>query len=121
LNAEFARFGAEKTVDLRTARQRAVFFSGLWQTYPASVRAEGHTLAVVLQSDADIYWKAHPRDFRFSADWLRNYEVAIPIHAEMKQWETFGYTLIAPTDSVSYAFDENDRASEERTGASWRR
>jgi len=121
LNDQFAKFGAGKTVDLRTATQRAVFFSGLWQTYPASVRAEGHTLAVVLSDDAERYRKDHPKDVKFSADWLRNYEVSIPIRAEMKQWEKFGHTLIAPRDSVSYAFDENDPASEERTGAAWRR
>lgn len=120
LNVEFAEFGAGRTVDIRTARQRAVFFSGLWQTYPASVRAEGHTLAVVLQADADKYRDDHPKGFSFSADWLRNYEVSIPIHAEMKQWETYGHTLIAPIDSVAYKFAENDPASEERTGASWR-
>ena len=120
LNAEFAQFGAGKTVDLRTARQRAVFFSGLWQTYPASVRAEGHTLAVVLEQDVETYPKDRLKDFKFSADWLRKYEVSIPIHAEMRQWKTFGHTPIAPRDSVSYAFDENDPESEERTGASWR-
>jgi CRISPR-associated endonuclease/helicase Cas3 len=120
LSTLFASFGAGKAVDLRTAMQRAVFFSGLWQTYPASVRAKGHTLAVVLQQDADQYRRDHPSDQRFSADWLRKYEVSIPIRQEMKGWESFGYTLIAPSESLSYAFDENDPASEERTGASWR-
>jgi CRISPR-associated endonuclease/helicase Cas3 len=120
LNTVFAGFGAGKTVDLRTARQRAVFFSGLWQTYPASVRAEGHTLAVVLQEDVEKYPKGRLTDFKFLADWLRKYEVSIPIHAAMRQWETSGHTPIAPSDSVSYKFDENDPASEERTGASWR-
>jgi CRISPR-associated endonuclease/helicase Cas3 len=120
LSREFAELNAGKAVDLRTARQRAVFFSGLWQTYPASVRAEGHTLVVVLEEDVKTYPNDKLRDFKYKADWLRKHEVSIPIHAEMKRWQVFGHTPIAPGSSVSYAFDEKNPASAERTGASWR-
>ena len=115
---KFAHRRSGRTFDLRTARQRAVFFSGLWQTYPASTRAAGYTLAVVLEDDAKGYWASRPRDKKFDTDWLREHEVSIPIRKEMEGWPVFGYTRVAPRVEVGYGnVDHVD--PKERTGAAW--
>ena len=113
---EFSRWRSGRTFDLRTARQRAVFFSGLWQTYPASTRAAGYTLAVVLHGDAEDYRRSHPKDKRFDTDWLREHEVSLPIRREMDRWPPFGHTLVAPKDAVDYG-EIDDEDPTRRTGA----
>lgn len=118
LSEAFSGFDVGQTVALQKARQRAVFVSGLWKTSRASTRGEGYTMPVVLHEDYENYPKGKGRDFAYRRDWLREHEVSIPIHAEMRGWEVFGYTPIAPRDAVTYGhIDSNDPA--ERTGAAW--
>jgi CRISPR-associated endonuclease/helicase Cas3 len=115
----FRSFKAGKAVDLDTARQRAVFFAGLWKTYPASTRGEGSTIAVILQEDYRDFPRDRFNDLRFKRDWLREHEVSIPIRRAILGWSTFGYAPIAPSELVGYGrIDATDPAT--RTGASWR-
>jgi CRISPR-associated endonuclease/helicase Cas3 len=118
LSKAFSGLDDGQAVDLQKARRRAVFVSGLWQTFPASTRGEGYTMTVVLQEDYEDFPEARLRDAAFRRDWLRENEVSIPIRAEMRAWKTFGRTPIAPRDAVTYGHIDSQDPSR-RTGAKW--
>jgi CRISPR-associated endonuclease/helicase Cas3 len=118
LSAAFSGFESGRPVDLQTARQRAVFVSGMWETYPGSTRGDGYTMPVILRDDYEHYPKDKLKDFRFRRDWLREHEVSIPIRDEIRRWEIFSRTPIAPSNAVKYGHINADDLAE-RTGASW--
>lgn len=111
----FARFSKESEFDFKRAEERACFFSGIWETRPGSTRGEGHTISVILQQDKDELRKQWP-GAQPTSDWLREYEVAIPIRDEVLKWERFGFLPVAPTDAVAYDYDE---LTKDGTGARW--
>ena len=111
-------FESGRPVDLQTARQKAVFVSGLWETYLGSTRGDGYTMPVVLREDVEEFPKDKVKDFKFRRNWLREHEVSIPIREEMRRWEVFGRTPIAPRNAVKYGHI-NAANLAERTGASW--
>jgi CRISPR-associated endonuclease/helicase Cas3 len=118
LSEAFSGLDVARAVDLQAARRKAVFVSGLWQTFPASTRSEGYSMPVVLQEDYERFPNDKLRDSAFRRDWLREHEVSIPIRAEMRHWKPFGQTPIAPRDAVTYGhIDSQDPAK--RTGAAW--
>jgi len=108
----FGQFDSKSEFDTETAEERAVFFSGLWQTYPAATRAEGYTINVILESDFDE-WRRNNGSREPSDDFLRRREVAIPFRDEILQWRDFGGLRVAPRVSVGYDYGEKG------TGAEW--
>ena len=119
LSEAFSGFDVGRTVDLQTARRRAVFMSGLWKTFPASTRGEGYTMHVVLEADHENYPKDKLQDYAYRRNWLREHEVSIPIRNEMHQWDVFGQTPIAPRDAITYGQIDSKSPVEKRTGAAW--
>jgi len=119
LSAAFSGFDSGRTVDLKMARQRAVFVSGLWQTYPSSIRGDGYTMPVLIHEDRENFPEAKLGDARFRRDWLREHEVSVPIRAEIRRWEPFGHTPVAPRGAISYGNIDNTTPPAERTGAAW--
>jgi CRISPR-associated endonuclease/helicase Cas3 len=115
---KFSTFAPGRTVDLPTARRNAVFVSGLWQTYPATTRAEGTTISVILEEDHESFPKKRLRDIRFKRSWIREHEVAVPIRPEIREWATFGEVPIAPAKHVHYGRIDDDNPRE-RVGAQW--
>ena len=75
-------------------------------------------MPVVLQEDVEKYPKDRLKDFKFRREWLREHEVSIPIRAEMRDWDVFGRTPIAPRDAVTYGHIDSNEPTE-RTGAAW--
>lgn len=115
----FSAFDNTATFDIEEAENRAVFFSGLWQTRPAMTRGAGYTISVILQNDCDE-WLRDEKNKKLKepdSDWLREHEVAIPIKTEVLTWEKFGGLRVAPCEEIEYDYDENTR---EGTGAKWR-
>jgi CRISPR-associated endonuclease/helicase Cas3 len=115
----FSEFAPGRAVDLPTARRNAVFVSGVWQTYPATTRAEGATISVVLDEDYRTFPKHQLKNPAFKRRWIREHEVAVTIRPEIREWRTFGDVPIAPERHIHYGHigDENAR---ERVGAQWR-
>ncbi len=113
----FGEFSDEKEFDIETAEKRAVFFSGLWETYPGTTRADGYTINVILEEDHDE-WKRLNGDKIPDKNWLRENEVAIPIRNEVFGWETIGGLRVAKNEHVVYDYDPD---TDEGTGASWRK
>jgi len=117
LSEAFAQFSEATEFDFKRAEKAAWFFSGLWQTRPGLTRDEGYTISVILKDDLDRCddlnkWGEPTRD------WLRSYEVAIPIKGEVLKWERVGGLRVAPHDAVAYDYIEETR---EGTGAKWRK
>lgn len=117
LTETFARFSEGKEFDFAVAEEAALFFSGLWETRPGLTRGEGYTISVILEDDLSNCSKCDRRG-EPKRDWLRMYEVAIPIKDEVLKWEhTAGGLRVAPREAVSYDYNE---ATHEGTGAKWR-
>lgn len=120
----FGKFSNEKDFDIETAEKKAVFFSGLWETYPGTTRGEGYTINVILEADCDEWnrlndaKKPYKKENQPDKNWLRNHEVAIPIRNEVFRWEIFGGLRVAKSEAVSYDYNET---TNEGTGASWRK
>ncbi|CAN5385859.1 CRISPR-associated helicase/endonuclease Cas3 [soil metagenome] len=115
----FGKFSSEKDFDIEKAEENAVFFSGLWQTYPGTTRGEGYTINVILEADCEN-WKRLNGAKQPNKNWLREHEVAIPIRNEIfkENWEIFGGLRVAKSEAVSYDYDEK---TNEGTGAKWRK
>jgi CRISPR-associated endonuclease/helicase Cas3 len=114
LAEEFARLNNAAEYDIAKAEERAVFFSGLWRTRPGMTRAEGYTMSVILEGDL-----MKCNDFKYgepSPDWVRQHEVSIPIKQAALRWQRVGHLRVAPSDQVSYDFDDTTK---EGTGAKW--
>ncbi|MCP9495687.1 MAG: CRISPR-associated helicase Cas3' [Pyrinomonadaceae bacterium MAG19_C2-C3] len=116
LSEAFSKLNEADEFDIARAEKEAVFFSGLWRTRPALTRDEGYTVSVVLEADL-AKCTERDRQGKPTADWMRRYEVAIPIKDEVMKWERVGTVRVAPTDRVAYDYDE---ATGEGTGAKWR-
>jgi CRISPR-associated endonuclease/helicase Cas3 len=117
LSEAFAQLDDTEEFDFAAAEEAALFFSGLWETRPGLTRGEGYTISVILEEDLlncdERNSKGEP-----TRDWLRRYEVAIPIKEEVLKWErTAGGLRVAPRGAVSYDYDEQ---TQEGTGARWR-
>ncbi|HEV7906125.1 MAG TPA: CRISPR-associated helicase Cas3' [Pyrinomonadaceae bacterium] len=117
LSEAFAQLDDAQEFDFAAAEKAALFFSGLWETRPGLTRGEGYTISVILEEDLlncdERNSKGEP-----TRDWLRRYEVAIPIKEEVLKWErTVGGLRVAPRGAVSYDYDEQ---TQEGTGARWR-
>ncbi len=112
----FAEFSDEREFDIQKAEERAVFFSGLWQTRPGMTRGEGYTISVILEDDCAA-WKQKHGAKEPDRDWLRRHEVAVPIKNEIFKWEVFGGLRVAGNEFIAYDYDEQTR---EGTGAKWR-
>jgi CRISPR-associated endonuclease/helicase Cas3 len=112
----FAEFSDEREFDIQKAEERAVFFSGLWQTRPGMTRGEGYTISVILEDDCAA-WKQKNGAKEPDRDWLRRHEVAVPIKNEIFKWEVFGGLRVAENEFIAYDYDEQTR---EGTGAKWR-
>jgi CRISPR-associated endonuclease/helicase Cas3 len=115
LSEMFAEVSEAKEIDFAEAERQAIFFSGLWQTRPGLTREQGYTMSVILQQDLDLCtdWDSWGEPTK---DWLKRYEVSIPIKETMLRWHRVAYLPIAPQDAVSYDYDEKTM---EGTGASW--
>lgn len=106
-------------VDLRRAELEAVFFSGVWKTEVRSVRDAGHTISVILENDWHRWQSAHASEATPPRDWLREYEVSIPIKDRVTAWnERAAYLPVAPASEVDYEWDE---ITQRGTGAAWRK
>jgi len=116
LSEAFAAVGEAKAFDIERAEANAVFFSGLWRTRPGMTREEGYTISVILEADLQDCTERNPRG-EPTSDWLRRYEVSIPIKDAVMKWERAGGARIAPSVKVVYDYDE---ATAEGTGAKWR-
>ncbi len=113
----FGKFSNEKDFDIETAEEKAVFFSGLWQTYPGMTRGEGYTINVIFEDDCKE-WKRMKGTKQPDKNWLRENEVAIPIRNEVFGWETFGGLRVAKSEDVEYDYNP---ITEKGTGAKWRK
>ncbi|MDT4952793.1 MAG: CRISPR-associated endonuclease/helicase Cas3 [Acidobacteriota bacterium] len=124
LSEAFAQFDKDKEFDLKRAEEEAYFFSGIWETRPGQVRGEGHTISVILQEDKEKWESDHPGQ-QPTRDWLREHEVAIPLRAEISQWnkDKFGGLRVAPREAVEYDYDKEIDGGEIRDGkgAGWRK
>ncbi|ACK74092.1 CRISPR-associated helicase Cas3 (plasmid) [Gloeothece citriformis PCC 7424] len=98
------------------AEERACFFSGLWQTRPGFTRGEGYTIPVILKKDLDVWKKDNPKKEKPDQEWLRRYEVSIPIRQEVLKWEKVSGIRIAPQEFIEYDYNENTKKG---TGAKW--
>lgn len=117
----FTEFSDEREFDIQKAEERAVFFSGLWQTRPGTTRGEGYTISVILKDDREI-WRRENGAKEPVKDWLRKHEVAIPIRSEIFNWEVFGNLRVAPNDAVVYDIEYDEKEEIHRgTGAKWRK
>jgi len=118
----FAEFSDEREFDIQKAEERAVFFSGLWETRPGMTRGEGYTISVILEDDRET-WRCENGTKEHHKDWLRRHEVTIPIRDEIfkDNWEVFGGLRVAPSKAVVYdiAYDEKEKIHR-GTGAKWR-
>jgi CRISPR-associated endonuclease/helicase Cas3 len=104
--------------DLRRAELDAVFISGLWKTEIRAVRDEGHTISVILEEDWRCWKDEHGSELP-TRDWLRAFEVSIPIRDPALSWsERAGYLPVAPASDVEYCWDERTQRG---TGAEWRK
>jgi CRISPR-associated endonuclease/helicase Cas3 len=117
LSEAFAEFSQAKEYDIAEAEERAVFFSGLWRTRPGITRGEGHTVTVILEADLKVC-EERDRHGSPTRDWLRKYEVSIPIKDAVMKWDRIGTTRIAPSEAIEYDYDET---TGDGTGAKWRR
>lgn len=120
----FGKFSEEKDFDIEKAEEGAVFFSGLWQTYPGTTRGEGYTINVILEADCEE-WKRlnhaktpREKEKQPNKDWLRKHEVAIPIRNEVFGWDTFGGLKVAKKVDVEYDYNP---ITKKGTGAKWRK
>ncbi len=113
----FGKFSNEKDFDIETAEEKAVFFSGLWQTYPGMTRGEGYTINVILEEDYEN-WKQVNGNKQPDKYWLRENEVAIPIKNKVFGWEIFGGLRVAKGEDVEYDYNP---ITDEGTGAKWRK
>ncbi len=119
LSDAFIKFSNTDSFDIAQAEERAIFFSGLWRTRPGQTRTEGHTISVILEKDLNDPKVCNEKD-RYgdpTSDWIRKYEVSIPIKEEIKKWDRVGAIRIAPSKSVEYIYDEKTK---EGTGAKWK-
>src|SRR5262249_34027490 len=117
----FNKFCHEGEFDIPAAEERAWFFgiperSGLWRTRPGFTREAGYTVPVILEADLEACEERN-RYGEPTADWLRKYEVAIPIRPEVLSWKVVASVRIAPSDSIEYDYDEKTK---EGTGAKWK-
>lgn len=123
LSETFAQFDKDKEFDLKRAEEEAYFFSGLWETRPGQVRGEGHTISVILRDDKEKWESDHPGQQQPTRDWLREHEVAIPLRAEISQWnkDKFGGLRVAPREAVEYDYDKKTDGGEikDGKGARW--
>jgi CRISPR-associated endonuclease/helicase Cas3 len=111
---KFLEVSDPKEYNYEKAEKRACFFSGVWRTRPGMTRSEGYTISIVLEED---FKKCN--EFKFgqpSPNWIRKYEVAIPVKPEALKWDKASGVRIAPKDCVAYDYDETTK---EGTGASW--
>lgn len=126
LAEDFAKLDDTKEYDIRLAEEKACFFSGLWETRPGVLRAEGHTVSVILERDWKRWKSQHQarENAKPPADWLREYEVSIPYRNKVLGWKTAGTVPIAPSSEVDYDFDEKaefDEKAKKGVGATWRK
>jgi CRISPR-associated endonuclease/helicase Cas3 len=116
LSQAFFDLRTQEIFDYAEAEERAVFFSGLWQTRPAQTREDGYTVSIILEDDlkscSDWSRKDEP-----SSRWLREHEVAIPFKFAVLQWERCANLRVAPGNEVEYDFDE---ITKEGVGARWK-
>jgi len=117
LSEAFAEFSQAREYSIAEAEERAVFFSGLWRTRPGITRDEGHTVTVILEADLKSCNECD-RHGSPTRDWLRKYEVSIPIKDAVMKWDRIGTIRVAPSEAVEYDYDET---SGDGTGAKWRR
>jgi CRISPR-associated endonuclease/helicase Cas3 len=117
LSEAFSEFGGGRECNIAEAEERAVFFSGLWRTRPGITRGEGHTVTVILEGDLEVC-KERDRQGEPTREWLRKYEVSIPIKEEVMKWVRIGTMRVAPSEAVEYDYSE---ALGEGTGAKWRK
>lgn len=117
LSEAFGEFGGGRECNIDEAEERAVFFSGLWRTRPGITRGEGHTVTVILEADLKVC-NERDRQGEPTRDWLRKYEVSIPIKDEVMKWSRIGTMRVAPSEAVEYDYNE---AVGEGTGAKWRK
>lgn len=120
LTEQFAALSGAGKYDYAKAEERACFFgvphgSGLWRTRPGLTRMEGYTISVIRKCDlnACTEWDRYGEPTR---DWLRRYEVAIPIKDAILKWDRVAGIRIAPDDAIIYDYDEN---THEGMGARW--
>jgi CRISPR-associated endonuclease/helicase Cas3 len=115
----FGKFSIEKDFDNEKAEEKAVFFSGLWQTYPVMTRGEGYTINVILEEDYEN-WKKINGTKQPDKNWLIENEVAIPIRNEVfkNEWKPFCGLKVAKSEDVEYAYNS---ITDEGTGAKWRK
>lgn len=111
----FDSFNSEKDFDIKAAEEKAVFFSGLWETYPGVTRGKGYTINVILEADCEN-WKRLNGSNQPDKSWLREHEVAIPIRKKVFGWKRFGGLPLANSEDIVYDYDEN---TNEGTGAKW--
>jgi CRISPR-associated endonuclease/helicase Cas3 len=116
LSKAFSEFNDAAEYDLTRVEERAIFFSGLWRTRPGLTRSEGYTMSVILEKDLK-HCNERDRQGEPTRDWLRKYEVSIPIKQAAMRWERVGVLRIAPSDMIEYDYDEK---TGEGTGAKWR-
>lgn len=112
---KFSAFDDAAIFNIEEAEERAIFFSGLWETRPGTTRGGGYTISVILEDDRDK-WRAKNGSVEPKSDWLREHEVAIPIKTEVLNWEKFGGLRVAPHEAIEYDYDEK---TEKGTGAKW--
>lgn len=117
LTEAFTQFSDTSTYDISKAESQACFFTGLWRTRPGLTRGEGYTISVILEKDLQEC-KEVDRNGQPTREWLRKYEVAIPIKEPALKWLQIAGIRIAPTDMVDYNYDEHTK---EGKGATWRK
>lgn len=115
LAEEFNQFSNSINFDISIAEERAVFFSGLWRTRPSSTRSEGNTISVILENDLKNC-SEKDRNNQPTQDWLRKYEVSIPIKPEITKWDKVNSLRVAPNNLIEYGYNDNTK---EGTGARW--
>jgi CRISPR-associated endonuclease/helicase Cas3 len=121
LATTFAAFCDDKNFDFAAAEERAWFFgvpgkSGIWRTRPGFTRDVGYTVSVVLEADLE-QCDERKRDGEPTSNWLRKFEVSIPIKEQILSWKRVAGLYIAPTNMVEYDYDET---THEGTGATWK-
>lgn len=101
---------------LKRAEKKAIFFSGLWETYVGETRGDGHTVTILRREDVDEC-DDFDRNGEPSRQWIRRHEVAVTFRPEVMCWPRVGGLRCAPEGVISYHFDEN----EDGTGAEWKK